>query len=87
MNPGRLSISIFTALVTGMLSAAADDGFRSVVSGGAGPLPDGYVPPLICNGSLCMLVDYLGGQTQRAYCRMTPGITWAGRRCGREMQC
>ncbi|MBU4459319.1 MAG: hypothetical protein KJ579_02025 [Verrucomicrobia bacterium] len=82
MNPGRLSISICTALVTAMLSAAADDGFRSVVSGGPGPLPAGYVPPLISNGSLCMLLDYLGGQTQRAYCRMTPGIAWAGRRYG-----
>jgi hypothetical protein len=54
----------------------------NTVGGVSNAVPNGYVPPLVSNGSLCMLVDYLGGQTQRAYCHMTPGITWAGRRYG-----
>ncbi len=44
--------------------------------------PPSYVPPLVSNGSLSMLVDYQGGQTQRAYVKMTPAIWWAGRRYG-----
>ena len=52
----------------------------NTVSGVANATPAGYVPPLVSNGSLSMLVDYLGGQTQRAYVRETPCIWWAGRR-------
>lgn len=55
---------------------------RNVVSGEAGALPRRYVPPMISNGSLCMLVDYEGCQSQRSYAKMTPGIFWEGRRYG-----
>ena len=54
----------------------------NTVTGATNAVPQGYVPPLISNGSLCLLLDYQGGQSQRPYCRMTPGITWAGRRYG-----
>ena len=54
----------------------------NTVSGATNILPKGYVPPLVSNGSLCMLVDYLGGQAQRSTVNMTPTIFWAGRRYG-----
>ncbi len=62
--------------------AAADDGSQSTVSSTQGKLPAGYVPPLLSNGSLSLLLDWTGGQAQQAYCGMTPGIWWAGRRYG-----
>ena len=54
----------------------------NTVSGATNAVPKGYVPPLVSNGSLCMLVDYLGGQAQRSYVNMTPTIFWEGRRYG-----
>lgn len=42
--------------------------------------PPGYVPPLISNGSLSMLIDHRGGQMQKRYVQMMPSIYWAGRR-------
>ena len=54
----------------------------NTVQGVTDTTPPGYVPPLVSNGSLCLLVDYQGGQTQRPYVRMTPGIWWEGRRYG-----
>ena len=62
--------------------AAADDGFHNTVRGGQEALPVAYVPPLVSNGSLSMLIDYQGCQRQRGYAGMTPGIWWAGRRYG-----
>lgn len=61
---------------------AAADPFRTAATGARDALPAGYVPPLVSNGSLCLQVDWRGGQKQQAYCRMTPGIWWAGRRYG-----
>lgn len=61
------SIAWISLCLGALQTTAAGDGFHSTVRGGPGPLPAGYVPPLISNGSLCMLVDHLGGQTQRAY--------------------
>lgn len=52
------------------------------VSGTKDSLPTGYVPPLVSNGSLSMLVDYTGCQVQQQYQNMTPAIYWAGRRYG-----
>jgi hypothetical protein len=60
----------------------AADEFHSTVSGAQGSIPAGYVPPLVSNGSLSMLIDYQGGQSQRVYGGMTPGIWWEGRRYG-----
>lgn len=62
--------------------AVGSDPFQSTVSGGQDELPGGYAPPLVSNGNLCMLIDYQGGQAQRRYVKMTPGIWWAGRRYG-----
>lgn len=56
---------------------------RSTVSGTPDSLPRSYVPPLVSNGNLSMLIDYEGGQSQRTYAgNMTPSIWWAGRRYG-----
>ncbi len=63
-------------------SALAGDPFESTASGSQDALPAAYVPPMVSNGSLCMLIDYEGGQSQRSYVNMTPGIWWAGRRYG-----
>jgi len=65
-----------------MSEDAVADLFVNRVSGEGATLPAGYVPPLVSNGSLSLLVDHTGGQRQRAYCRMTPTIWWAGRRYG-----
>mgnify|MGYP001247376228 CR=1 FL=1 len=54
----------------------------NTVSGVTNAAPKGYVPPLVSNGSLCMLIDYLGGQAQTHYVNMTPTIFWEGRRYG-----
>ncbi len=54
----------------------------NTVCGATNTVPKGYVPPLVSNGSLCMLVDYLGGQAQRSTVNMTPTIFWEGRRYG-----
>ncbi|NLY03084.1 MAG: hypothetical protein GXY83_44100 [Rhodopirellula sp.] len=62
--------------------ALAAESFESTVSGDHDALPAAYVPPLVSNGSLCMLIDYQGGQSQRSYVNMTPGIWWQGRRYG-----
>jgi len=54
----------------------------NTVSGSGDAVPAAYCPPLVSNGSLCLLVDYRGCQSQRSYVGMTPGIFWAGRRYG-----
>lgn len=54
----------------------------NTVNGVSNAVPAGYVPPLVSNGSLCMLIDYLGGQMQQDYVKMVPTIFWAGRRYG-----
>ncbi len=56
--------------------------FVNTVDGVSNAVPKGYVPPLVSNGSLCMLIDYLGGQAQTRYVNMTPTIFWEGRRYG-----
>jgi hypothetical protein len=69
-------------LVAGIACAGETSAFVNTVSGATNAVPAGYVPPLISNGSLCMLIDYLGGQTQRSYVHMTPTIFWEGHRYG-----
>ena len=79
-----LALAVTVAL-PGLLIAASDDmdsSHRMTVSGQGATCPHEYVPPLVSNGSLSMLVDCQGGQSQRAYNHMTPGIWWAGRRYG-----
>jgi hypothetical protein len=63
-------------------STEEDSPHQTTASGTAKSFPPSYVPPLVSNGSLSMLVDYMGGLSQRAYCRMTPTIWRAGRRYG-----
>jgi len=77
---------MFVGLCTVALQSAfavGGDSFQSTVSGGRDGLPPSYAPPLISNGSLNMMIDYQGGQSQRKYVkRMMPGIWWQGRRYG-----
>lgn len=70
------------ALALSAMPALGDDVFQRTASGSGEALPPGYVPPLVSNGSLCMLIDYQGGQAQRRYAKMTPAIWWEGRRFG-----
>ncbi len=74
-------IGLCAAILLPAYSAGADR-FESTVSGSEESVPAGYVPPMVSNGSLCMLIDYQGGQSQRSYVKMTPGIWWEGRRYG-----
>ena len=76
---GTLIFCSCLAIVGGFADAAQH---VNTVSGATNAVPKGYVPPLVSNGSLCMLVDYLGGQTQHSYVNMTPTIFWEGRRYG-----
>jgi len=72
----------FLWIIVAQAAATADDPFRISASGDRQNQPAGYVPPLVSNGSLCLQVDWRGSQQQEAYCRMKPGIWWAGRRYG-----
>jgi hypothetical protein len=73
----------FTLLLCCAMTATGDGSpYENVVSGESGSLPQSYVPPLLSNGSLSMLVDYQGCQFPRSYAGMTPSIWWAGRRYG-----
>lgn len=89
MNPQRAKVAMPFARIVGCLLIAAsnapasgDARFESTASGIGDSDPDRYVPPLISNGSLCMLIDGQGCQFQREYGKMTPVIYWAGRRYG-----
>jgi hypothetical protein len=79
------NVLLLAAVMAGLATTVAAEEASPYVStacGTADALPPGYVPPLVSNGNLSMLVDYQGGQTQRAYAKMTPCIWWAGRRYG-----
>lgn len=82
MKSGLLILLI--QILTSLCSFAQEDGktFINYVSSTDGSLPDSYVPPLVSNGNLSMLVDYTGGQLQQEYVKMTPVIYWAGHRYG-----
>lgn len=77
-----LGTALLATLMTATAQAAEASPHVHTVTGSRDGLPQGYVPPMLSNGSLCMLVDYEGGQSQRAYAKMTPCIYWAGRRYG-----
>lgn len=42
--------------------------------------PEGYVPPLVSNGDLNMLVEWTGGQSDADYFGLSPTVYWQGRR-------
>ncbi|MDD4869118.1 MAG: hypothetical protein PHR77_01060, partial [Kiritimatiellae bacterium] len=71
---------IVLSWLTDAILAGEDNSQLFSVSGQGESRPRSYVPPLLANGSLNMLVDYQGCQSQRTYSGMTPGIWWAGRR-------
>lgn len=81
-------ISVITFLVVLLISCFTTYGqeesstFINKISSNGNSLPEGYVPPLISNGSLSMLVDYRGCQGQSEYVKMVPTVYWAGRRYG-----
>lgn len=66
-------------------SSTKKSSFLQTVKGAWDVVPKGYVPPLISNGSLTMLIDYRGGQDQQKYAGQVPAIYWAGRRYGPEL--
>ena len=78
----RWNLLLCLALVAAGGFADTVSKHMNTVSGMTNAVPKGYVPPLVSNGSLCMLVDYLGGQAQRSYVNMTPTVFWEGRRYG-----
>ena len=48
---------------------------------GTGPHPpEGYVPPLVSNGDLNLLVDWWGGQGTNVYYHLKTEVYWQGRR-------
>ena len=79
---GNIGRTLVLTLSMIALPAMAASPHQMTVSGTTNSVPRSYVPPLVSNGSLSMLVDYQGGQSQRAHHRMTPAIWWAGRRYG-----
>lgn len=42
--------------------------------------PDGYIPPLISNGDLSMLVEWSGGQSGASFSNLRTEVYWQGRR-------
>ncbi len=84
MNIMKCRLLILSILSLCALSSPAEtkSPFINTVTGTSDSLPVGYIPPLISNGSLSLLVDYKGGQLQQQYANLTPGIYWAGRRYG-----
>lgn len=74
-----LAVGIAGALLLSV-TAMGSDSFESIAKGSGAELPAGYAPPLISNGSLCLLIDYQGCQFQQPYLKMIPAIWWAGRR-------
>ncbi len=49
--------------------ADSESAYVSTVNGVSNAVPKGYVPPLVSNGSLCMLVDYQGGANAAQLCQ------------------
>ena len=80
----KYKILILTVLLLGAINSQTQtkSSFVNTVKGISDTPPEGYVPPLVSNGSLSMLIDYKGGQTQQKYANLTPGIYWAGRKYG-----
>jgi hypothetical protein len=74
--------TVVVAAVMGASPVAEASPHVHTVTGTQDALPQGYVPPMLSNGNLCMLVDFQGGQTQQMYAKMMPCIYWAGRRYG-----
>lgn len=72
-------ISIFRTM-----SVCVVVGWRMIVLGsvcGCGDqIPSGYVPPLLSNGDLSLILDYTGGMQDRSYCQLWPEFYRAGRR-------
>ncbi|MDD4441669.1 MAG: hypothetical protein PHX41_07230, partial [Kiritimatiellae bacterium] len=81
MNKWKVA-AVGVCLIAAGACADSASRFVNTVSGVSNAVPTGYVPPLVSNGSLCTLIDYLGGQMQNSYVKMTPTIFWAGRRYG-----
>jgi hypothetical protein len=81
----RTKIKVLFLLLLAVANSSAEtagDADVVSVSGTGQQTPFGYVPPLTSNGSLSLIVDYEGSQTQNSYYKMVPGIFKAGRRYG-----
>ncbi|MFO7937159.1 MAG: hypothetical protein R6V06_06095 [Kiritimatiellia bacterium] len=78
----KSTLAWFVCLITTLVFADETSRFVSTVNAVSNEVPAGYVPPLVSNGSLCTLVDYLGEQSQNTYVKMTPTVFREGRRYG-----
>ncbi len=74
----RLRSIILFALAMGTFTSSFAEDW--MVRGSGATPPPRYVPPLVSNGELSMLVDWNCGQRQTRYVTMTPAVYWAGRR-------
>ena len=76
-----MKIGILTAgCLLAAMAFGASDPLAGRVEGTGTELPEGYSPPLISNGDLNMLVEWMGGQTDADYCHLEPTVYWQGRR-------
>jgi trehalose/maltose hydrolase-like predicted phosphorylase len=78
----NILLIVFLSFVFKVYSGNMNDNFNNLAKGTIDSVPAGYVPPLVSNGSLNMLIDFQGGHNQKEYVKMIPGIYWAGRRYG-----
>lgn len=74
--PVKQRFILLIAIATLTTSFATD----WVVRGSGAMPPKKYVPPLVSNGELSMLIDWNCGQRQTRYVSMVPAVYWAGRR-------
>ena len=68
------------AVLTAVGVFGASDPLAGRVEGEGSNPPEGYSPPLISNGDLNMLVEWMGGQTDADYYHLEPTVYWQGRR-------
>ena len=82
MTRTKIAACLFASGLLALESMAGDLPLHiNTVTGKPDALPAGYAPPIVSNGSLNMMIDYEGGQSQRKYAKnMIPGIWWQGRR-------
>lgn len=84
MNAGfrdvRFAGAIALVAAACLTASGASDPLAGRVEGQGPKPPEGYVPPLISNGELNMLVEWTGGQSDATYFRLEPTVYWQGRR-------
>ena len=75
----KMIFSVLVAISTGAVFAASNPLIGRLEGVGFEP-PEGYAAPLISNGDLNMLVEWMGGQTGVKRNEMIAEVYWQGRR-------